>query len=399
MKAAVEAKVQPKGRDGRRKRDARARSPERVFNAQRPRREAEASARREAVKVARWASSNGDELDEVAKAIGVSPRTLRHWRSGWRRARLAPRMRGRRAERLDLRTRENILEVLKLMGPKVGVAVLRPNFPDVSRSALKSMLARFRDVRYYFEGKRAWSLEWTRPGAVWAVDHKERRASPVDGRYPFALANRDLGSNEQLDWTPVESKDAATTDLVLEARYREHGAPLVQKADGGFAAKSTRSLLQRWGVFLLLSPPHLPRYNGSIEAGICSMIARTDHHAASSGRPGEWSCEDLEAARLEANETGRPWGSHGPTPDEAWNDRRSVSAEERRAFEGAVRKHAHWWRKVVVGSKQREEVTQADEDAVTRYAVTAALKDLGYLKAGRGRNISTTFPQKSGKHI
>jgi hypothetical protein len=399
MKVAMEARVPMKLLNSHGKRDVKALKPERVFNAQRPRREAEAFARREAVKIARWASSNGDKLVDVAKAVGVSPRTLRHWRLEWKRNRLAHRMRGRCAERLDYKTRTDILEVLKLMGTRVGMPTLQPIFPDVPRSALKNMLHRFRDVRIRIEGRKMWSLEWTRPGTVWAMDHKDRTGSPVDGRYPFAFANRDLASNEQLDWMPVDSKDAETTNLILEARYREFGAPLVQKADNGFAAESTRELLKRWGVLLLLSPKYFPRYNGSIEAGICSMRSRTDHHAARSGRPGEWSCEDLEAARLEANETGRPWGSRGGTPDEAWKDRSHVTDEERRALKEAVGKYAYWWRKVVAPDKPRKEVTQAEEDEVMRHALASALKKLGYLKVGRRRNYSTTSSKKCGKHI
>jgi hypothetical protein len=53
--------------------------------------------------------------------------------------------------------------------------------------------------------------------------------------------------------------------------------------------------------------------------------------------------------------------------------------------------------KVVVGSKSREDVTQADRDEIMRKAIRAALKDCGYLKEGRG-SYSTTFPQESGKH-
>ena len=85
------------------------------------------------MKVARWASSNGEKLVDVARAVGVSPRTLRHWQSEWMRDRLAPRMRGRRAERLDLKTRTGIIEVLKLMGPRVGMPTLQPIFPEVPR--------------------------------------------------------------------------------------------------------------------------------------------------------------------------------------------------------------------------------------------------------------------------
>jgi hypothetical protein len=396
MKAAVKAKMPGNDGDGRKKRNARERKPHRLYNAQRPRREAEASARREAVKVSRWMSSNGGQIEEAARLIGVPARTLRSWRANWRDARLVPRLRGRRTERLDYRTRTDILEVLNLMGPKVGMPTLRPLFPDVPRSALRSMLHRFRDVRFYFEDRAAYTLQWTCPGAVWAMDHKDRESAPIDGKYPYAFALRDLGANQQIDWLPVESKAAMITDDILEARYRELGPPLVQKADNGFAAESTRELLKRWDVFLLLSPPALPRYNGSIEAGIGSVTARTDHHAARNARPGEWSCEDLEAARLEANETSRPRGSRGPSPDEAWRDRKPISKEERDSFKAAVRKFSRWWRKLVVGSKPREEVTQADEDEIIRKSVGSALEALGYLRKGRG-SYCTTFPEKSGK--
>jgi hypothetical protein len=50
------------------------------------------------------------------------------------------------------------------------------------------------------------------------------------------------------------------------------------------------------------------------------------------GRPGAWTCDDAEAARLEANETALPRGVHGPTPGEAWEGRRRLDAGERAAF-------------------------------------------------------------------
>jgi hypothetical protein len=347
------------------------------------------------VKVARWIASNGGKLEEAARLIGVPVRTLRRWRIRRRETRLV-RPRGRRPERPDYKTRTDILEVLNLMGPRVGMPTLRAIFPDVARSALRSMLHRFRIVRFYDEYKESYTLEWTRPGAVWACDHKDREAAPIDGKYPYAFALRDLAANEQIDWLPVESKAGLITDDILEARYKEHGPPLVQKADNGFAAGSTRELVKKWGVFLLLSPPALPRYNGSIEAGIGSVTARTDHHAARNGRPGEWSCEDLEAARLEANETARPWGSKGPSPDEVWRSRTPLTDDERDKFRKAVTKFSRWWRKFVVGSKPREEVTQFEEDEVMRKAIGSALVALDYLRKGRG-SYCTTFPEKSGK--
>ncbi len=65
------------------------------------------------------------------------------------------------------------------MGPRVGMPTLKPLFPEVPRTALKSMLHRFRDVRLYYEQKGMYTLTWTRPGAVWAMDHKDRVNMPI----------------------------------------------------------------------------------------------------------------------------------------------------------------------------------------------------------------------------
>jgi hypothetical protein len=65
------------------------------------------------------------------------------------------------------------------------------------------------------------------------------------------------------------------------------------------------------------------------------MKTRTHHQAARGGRPGAWTCDDVEAARLEANETARPWGHREPTPDQVWAERRPLTKAERTAF-GAI---------------------------------------------------------------
>jgi hypothetical protein len=68
------------------------------------------------------------------------------------------------------------------------------------------------------------------------------------------------------------------------------------------------------------------------------MKARTHHAAARRGHPGEWTCDAAEAARLQANQTARPWGVRGPTPEEAWQGRAPLRPEERAAFAEAVRR-------------------------------------------------------------
>jgi transposase InsO family protein len=366
---------------------------------QRAKREVEASSKRNAVAFSRWATSSmGVSMEEAAKLIGVPSRTLRKWSSDWEQKRLVPVPRGRPPQKPDLDTRNSICAVLDLMGPGVGMPTLQPMFPGVSRSALWDMLSRYRELCARREGRAMYSLEWTRAGAVWAMDHAEP-PMPIDGSYVHAFANRDLSSGEQLAWLPVESEDAKTTGDALEALYKEHGPPLVQKADNGsgFVAQTTRDLMEKWGVFLLLSPPGMPRYNGSVEAGIGSMKTRTHHHASRNGRPGEWTCDDLEAARLEANETARPRGAKGPTPDGSWNDRTPVTKDERQAFRRVVTKYERWWR-LANGFKRHEELSQRDQDAVMRKAVSSALKEQGYLRMRRRRNYSTTFAARSGRH-
>ena len=89
----------------------------------------------------------------------------------------------------------------------------------------------------------------------------------------------------------------------------------------------------------LRSPPLTPGYNGSQEAGIGVPKTRILHLAAKSGgagRMGFWTCDDVEAARLEANYQGRPFRSSGPTPHELWQPRLPILPDERTAFLQAV---------------------------------------------------------------
>jgi transposase InsO family protein len=285
----------------------------------------------------RWAARHGLTLTESARRLGLAARTLRRWVAAWERDRIRARERGRPTSRAPRPLRARALALIGLLGPRVGVPTLQALCPGMARREVADLLRRYR---------RAWrrkrrlllrALHWTRPGAVWAIDFSEPPL-PVEGRYARLLAVRDLAGGAQLLWLPVADESARTARDALEALFRQHGPPLVLKSDNGsaFVAGEVGALLTAWGVEPLFSPPRTPRYNGSCEAGIGSMKARTHHRAASAGRPGEWTCDDAEAARLEANQTARPWGSRGPTPEETWAGRRPVSAGERAAFGEAV---------------------------------------------------------------
>jgi transposase InsO family protein len=219
------------------------------------------------------------------------------------------------------------------------VPTLHALCPEMARREVADLLRRYRRAWRRKRRLLAPALHWARPGAVLAIDFSEP-PRPVEGAFGRMLALRDLASGAQLLWLPVadESSRAAVDGLALA--FRQHGAPLVLKSDNGsaFIAEEFRALLAEWGVWQLYSPPRTPRYNGSCEAGIGSMKARTHQRAALAGRPGEWTCDDAEAARLEANQTARPWGSSGPTPDEAWQGRPPIGAEERAAFAATARR-------------------------------------------------------------
>ena len=208
--------------------------------------------------------------------------------------------------------------------------------------------------------------------------------SPVDGCYPLILAVRDLASGELLLSLPTPDKSDGTVRDALLALFIEHGAPLVLKSDNAssFKASEVGDLLDEWGILRLLSPPRLPKYNGACEAGIGGLKVRAHFESSRNGRPGEWTCDDVEGARLMANETARPHGERGPTPDQAWRRRRVISSKLRREFNGRVielrkevRQERGWLPGVAVGV--------AEQETIDRIAVSRALVEHGLLEFRR----------------
>ena len=153
------------------------------------------------------------------------------------------------------------------------------------------------------------------------------------------------------------------------------------KSDNGsaFIAAEVEAVLARWGVGQLFSPPRMPRYNGSCEAGIGSMKTRTHHQAARRGHPREWTCDDAEAARQQANQTARPWGACGPTPEEAWRGRPPLGAEERAAFAATVRRLEREAREEQ-GYAPEATLDRTAQAAVSRAALRRALVAHGLLR-------------------
>jgi transposase InsO family protein len=240
-------------------------------------------------------------------------------------------------------------------------------------------------ARAHFDGRRTLihALSWTRVGTVWAMDYT---APPtvIEGRYRTVLAVRDLASGNLLAAVPAERDNAQTTCEVLRALFAEHGAPLVMKSDNGghFIAEEVRRLFEEFGVVHLRSPFYMPSFNGSIEAGIGSLKIRAHFEAARHDRPGEWTVDDVEAARLRGNELGFPNGRARGTPDAAWGRRQPITDADRRQLADVICRY----RLAELRERGYQEGSPLGEDlrrSIERLAVARALCQLGFVQFRR----------------
>ena len=108
------------------------------------------------------------------------------------------------------------------------------------------------------------------------------------------------------------------------------------------------------------------------------------HQAARNDRPGEWTCDDVEAARLRANELSRPHGLRGPTPDELWEQRDPITPAERSAFRKLV-ECRHDENLAELRKEKGGELDLSEKAAARRRAVARALAESGILSIRRRR--------------
>jgi transposase InsO family protein len=272
--------------------------------------------------------------------------------------------------------RQRVIEQLAEWGPRVGVPALRAAFPEVQRAELEDLLRRFRAVYRARNGRWVAALLWLRVGAVWAADFG-RPPAPLPGGYDRLLCVRDLASGMQLAWRPTHGETAEAAVRVLAGLFLVHGPPLVLKLDNGSAyrAEQMQKALAGDRVLVLHSPAYNPEYNGSAEAGVGSMKTRTHEQAERAGHPGLWTAEDAERARLEANVFSvSPVDPHR-SPQQVWDTREPLRAEEREALAAKVNTFRE--------QEKAQQVTASPEADVKepswRVLLRRALRSLGYL--------------------
>jgi transposase InsO family protein len=364
---------------------------------QQRRRQLQREVRQESVVCYQELRQRGYTLDEVAGLLELRPRTLRHWQQngGPQQRTVVPL--GRPCARAPVSRRQEVLGFLQDQGPGVGVPTLHAQFPDLARAELSALVQRYRHVLAVRHKTSSRVLHWLVPGRVWALDFAEpsrwgqgQVLPPLEGRYPYLLAVRDLASGYQLAWLPVTAATSATTCAVLAQLFACYGKPLVLKADNGpaFRAHQTKRFVEQAGVHFLFSPPYWPGYNGSIEAAIGSLKNRTEHHAAEQGHAGRWTRVDVQAARRQANQS-QPRRLHGLTPAEAWARRMLVTDVERVRFERTVERQRYVARNEL-GLAQTLELDHWRGSALDRKAIERALVEHDYLLF-RGRRVPLTI--------
>lgn len=357
----------------------------RGYERQRSAREMESEVRLRAVAAALWLKQQGFACEFAARCLGIKRRCLVEWIRRFRHDGLKPKPRGRTPVSTTSDQRQRVIWAIDLFGPIVGVQTLMEYHPNIPRAELESILKEYRKNYTSRLCLEMHTLRWGRPGTVWAMDFHEP-IHPVDGIYEGVLAVRDLATGNNLLWLPVKKCDGYAVYNALLDLFLKYGAPLVIKKDNGFAFKSDEviKLAYLWDVTFLTSPPYTPWYNGAAEAGIGTLKTYTHHEAARNDRPGRWTCDDLEAARLRANHVARPRGRKGPSAQQAFALRTPVTPELRMDFLDAVDDIYERFRNEA-RLRKNSNLAGHELDEIKRRAIAQALVDFGLLQFRRRR--------------
>lgn len=321
---------------------------------------------------------SGSSLTVIARQMGITRRTLHEWRKRCREGSAAARQLGRPRLALGVESEDFLLEILRSVGPDLGIPTLRGLMPGAPPAALEREVLAYRRSHRRRRRARLYRLLWDCPGSVWATDlaHPPR---PVDGWGRTVLAVRDLASGQTLAWMPLARGTAEEVARAVGRLFRRHTAPIVMKSDNGscFIGPRFRTLLARSGVVHLRSPRAWPQFNGACEAGIGLLRTLTDVLAAGRGRHDLWTQEDLEGARERANHFPRYRGTTLVASKEAWRRRKRVRPDERKRFRLAL-------------GRALSEIKKADPRhghlrlRLRRKAIQQALVDLDYLTIRSG---------------
>lgn len=364
-----------------------------ALEAGRPR-EREREVRQSAVRLVRWARRFGIERHAVADRLGVFVRTLREWERRWRLDRLAACVLGRPRIELTRAQRQDALELLRASAGRIGVKELWKQVEGpAGRRALEDLKARWRYAAHRRGGRLCGVVEWLHAGTVWAADWTQPDCK-IDGLYERVLVVRDLASGMCLAALACEREDGDQVARVLAILIQRHGAPAVVKRDNGgsLGTDAVDCVLSAHGILGLNSPPGTPGYNGACEAGIGSLKVHAHHHASVCGRALAWTCDDLEAARVQVNARVHETGLSAA---DIWSTRRPLGERERERLWSRYR--THWQAEHAArGIAAARVLARHEKASLDRAAISRALEEEGLVRFGsrwirppiRGRKVA-----------
>lgn len=355
-------------------------------------------ARLSAVRLVRLGRRGGLTREEVGRDLGVQEGTLGAWERRWRRERLTASPRGRPPSAgLTREQRQIALHALHESDGRIGVRNLMLVLePPAARSAVVDFKARWRRAAHRRGGRLCALLEWTRPGAVWAMDWTDPDEPLEGGLYRKILVVRDLGSGRVLLAQALPSERGRAVADALERLIAKYGAPAVIKCDNGgsLTCRLVRLVLEREGILSLVSPPGCPGYNGACEAGIGSLKARVHLIATSAGRTHEWTCDHVERARVELNNTPRRCAV---SAEDRWSVRRPISARERDELWQLYRCHQAAEREAR-GIALDAQLARLQQSSVDRSAIARACTEVGLVRF-RTRRIHPPIRGRKARRI
>jgi hypothetical protein len=167
----------------------------------------------------------------------------------------------KKREPLDLSAARTAIQQLD-HGPRrtSGSSQLQAQFSNsISRRDFQELIVQERQE----QSNQMTRIEWLVPGAAWSID-----TTKYGPEKTMITPLRDLASKYQLPSPLVaDQEEGQKIAAYLELMFQKHGPPMFLKRDGGSplnCAQVNQVLAAHW-VLPLNSPPHYPRYNGSME--------------------------------------------------------------------------------------------------------------------------------------
>jgi len=254
----------------------------------------------------------------------------------------------------------------------------------ISRRQLRQMAAQIRQQKLDAMKR----IQWHVPGLAWSIDATEYHSSTCK-----LIPIQDLASKYRFSPLVAPSEDGRAIAQHLEALFRQHGPPLFLKRDNGspFNSEPVEQLLARYGVLPLNSPPHYPRYNGSMEKSIRDLKTALDKRQHPIPAIALKRRSELEATIHELNHQNRRV-LKGLTACHCFHDpKRRLNLSQRSRTKILRLLHQQYWRTIANMARP----THRRLAAAWRHTVESWLRRQGLISISQKQqpNVSTNFPK------